>query len=184
MCLSRKIIVCYCHLSHHSHLSFTSISVKTHSFPVFSSHHHVHGVKISTQWWKPARTNHISMPLLSLPGWTEAPKDGCAFILQSLSDLSLPGLHWDQRPGKTNSGGGLCYTFSPFSQLNFKPLRCLNSSFTGFWVAMWPAAVVQSQFSTLYAHPSNARLPSIWFLALWYVRFPYRLHLLWWQFWS
>lgn len=77
------------------------------------------------QCWETTRTIHIiSMPLLtSFPGWAEAAKDGCAFILQSLSDLSLFGLHWNQRSGKNYSGGGFSHLNSNVKPLTFKSLH-------------------------------------------------------------
>lgn len=66
---------------------------------------------------------------ISVPGWPEAPEEGCVFILQSLSSLSIFGLRWDQRSGQNYSGDGLSYSpFPDFQRGNFNYfLTTLNS---------------------------------------------------------
>lgn len=87
------------------------------------------------------------------------------------------------------SGGGLSFSlFLAFPRLNFNFITlictCKIPPFPGLWASLWPAAVVQSQFSTHYG-PPNTFLPSVWFPALWYGGFPHWLHLhRGWQFWS
>ncbi len=39
--------------------------------------------------------------IISVPGGTEAPEEGGAFVLQSLSDLPVAEPDWDERSGKS-----------------------------------------------------------------------------------